>query len=148
MEATLNVAGASLRNKTTDWHHIVWRKVYRNVSRLQARIVKAFQEGKMRKARALQIILTRSFGGKALAVRRVTENKGKRTPGTDGEIRNTPEKKTEGIRSLRIKGYRATPLRRIYIPKSNNKRRPLGIPVMRDRAMCFFGRKNGKEAYR
>ncbi|MDM8525244.1 group II intron reverse transcriptase/maturase [Desulfococcaceae bacterium HSG8] len=134
MEAALNVAGVSLR-RTIDWHHIVWRKVYRNVSRLQVRIVKAFQEGKIRKARALQIILTRSFGGKALAVRRVTENKGKRTPGTDGEIWNTPEKKTEGIQSLRLKGYRATPLRRIYIPKSNNKRRPLGIPVMKDRAM-------------
>ncbi len=130
---TLNVTGASLR-KPIDWHHIVWSKAYRNVHRLQVRIVKAFQEGKIRKARALQIILTRSFGGKALAVRRVTENKGKRTPGVDGEIWNTPEKKTEGIQSLRSKGYRSTPLRRIYIPKSNNKRRPLGIPIMKDRA--------------
>ncbi|MCP4349041.1 MAG: group II intron reverse transcriptase/maturase [Desulfobacterales bacterium] len=134
MEAALNVAGVSLR-KTINWHHTVWRKVYRNVSRLQVRIVKAFQEGNTRKARALQIILTRSFGGKALAVRRVTENKGKRTPGTDGEIWNTPEKKTEAVRSLRIKGYRSAPLRRIYIPKSNNRKRPLGIPVMKDRAM-------------
>ncbi|MDM8526137.1 group II intron reverse transcriptase/maturase [Desulfococcaceae bacterium HSG8] len=133
MGVTLNVTGASLR-EPTDWHHIVWRKVYRNVRRLQVRIVKAFQEGKIRKARALQIILTRSFGGKALAVRRVTENKGRRTPGIDGEIRNTPEKKTEGIRSLRSEGYRSTPLRRIYIPESNNKRRPLGIPIMKDRA--------------
>ncbi len=65
---TLNVTGASLR-KPIDWHHIVWSKAYRNVHRLQVRIVKAFQEGKIRKARALQIILTRSLGGKALAVR-------------------------------------------------------------------------------
>ncbi|MDM8526213.1 reverse transcriptase N-terminal domain-containing protein [Desulfococcaceae bacterium HSG8] len=134
LEVTLNVTGASLR-EPTDWHHIVWSRVYRNVRRLQVRIVKAFQEGKIRKARALQIILTRSFGAKALAVRRVTENKGKRTPGTDKEIRNTPEKKTEGIQSLRLKGYQTTPLRRIYIPESNNKLRPLGIPIMRDRAM-------------
>jgi RNA-directed DNA polymerase len=105
------------------------------VRRLQARIVKALQEGKKRKVRALQIILTRSFSGKAMAVRRVTENQGKNTPGVDKEIWNSPEKKTQTIANLQHSGYRPKPLKRIYIPKGDNRLRPLSIPVMKDRAM-------------
>jgi RNA-directed DNA polymerase len=129
----MRATGTSLR-EPIDWHKIKWNKVNRNVRRLQVRIVKALREGKPRLARALQYILTRSFGGRALAVRRVTENKGKRTAGVDGEIWNTPKSKSKGILRLRKKGYRASPLRRIYIPKSNGKKRPLGIPTMIDRA--------------
>jgi RNA-directed DNA polymerase len=105
------------------------------VNRLQVRIVKATQAGKWGKVKALQRLLTRSFSGKALAVKRVTENHGKRTPGVDGETWNTPEKKATAIQTLRQRAYQAQPLRRVYIPKSNGKRRPLGIPTMRDRAM-------------
>lgn len=118
-----------------DWHAIDWQKVNQNVRRLQARIVKATQEGKWGKVKALQHLLTRSFSGKALAVRRVTENQGKNTPGVDRETWETPEKKTRAIHSLRQRGYRPKPLRRVYIPKSNGKKRPLGIPTMKDRAM-------------
>lgn len=134
MGAALNAAGASL-HKTIKWHGINWNKAHRNVRRLQVRIVKALREGKQRLIRALQYILTRSFGGRALAVKRVTENKGKKTAGIDGELWNTPQRKSEGIRKLKKKGYRVSPLRRMYIPKSNGKRRPLGIPTMKDRAM-------------
>ena len=65
----------------THWHGIDWARCYREVRRLQARIVKATQDGKHGKVKALQWLLTHSFSGKALAVRRVTENQGKRTPG-------------------------------------------------------------------
>jgi len=131
----MKVTGASL-DAPIGWHSINWKKAYRNVRRLQVRIVKALREGKKRKVRALQQILTRSFAGRALAVRRVTENKGKRTAGIDGEIWRTPRQKTEAIQSLKRKGYRALPLRRVYIPKGQGpKKRPLGIPVMKDRAM-------------
>ncbi len=65
----------------TDWHAIHWRQVERQVRRLQARIVQATQAGRWGKVRALQHLLTHSFSGKALAVRRVTENRGKDTPG-------------------------------------------------------------------
>src|SRR5262249_41651240 len=87
------------------------------------------------KAKALQHLLTHSFSGKALAVKRVTENQGKDTPGVDRVIWNTPEKKMEAVLDLRQRGYQPQPLRRVLIPKSHGKRRPLGIPTMKDRAM-------------
>jgi RNA-directed DNA polymerase len=118
-----------------DWHAINWRKVYQTVRRLQARIVKAVQGSKWRKMRSLQRLLTHSFSGKSFAVRKVTENQGKRTPGLDGEIWDTPKKKAAAISRLKRQGYKPLPLRRVYIPKSNGKKRPLGIAAMRDRAM-------------
>ena len=63
-----------------------WRKVNRNVRRLQARIVKAVEEGRWGKVKALQWLLTHSFYAKALAVKRVTSNKGKKTPGVNGVL--------------------------------------------------------------
>ena len=118
------------------WHDINWRQVHQNVRRLQARIVKATQEQRWGKVKSLQRLLTRSFSGKALAVKRVTENQGKRTPGVDGETWSTPGAKLKGLQRMRQHGYRAQPLRRIYIPKSNGKgKRPLSIPIMLDRAM-------------
>src|SRR5436189_4706370 len=105
---------------TTDtaltWHQINWRRAERNVRRLQARIAQATQAGKWGRVKALQHLLTHSLSGKALAVRRVTENTGKRTPGVDGEIWKTPEQKMIAIRRLRQRGYHPQPLRRVYIP--------------------------------
>lgn len=118
-----------------DWHAIDWRRVEQNVRATQTRIVKAIQEGKRRKAKALQRMLTRSFGAKALAVRRVTENQGSRTSGVDKELWDSPEMKMSAVGRLKRRGYRPRPLRRVYIPKSNGKERPLGIPTMLDRAM-------------
>jgi RNA-directed DNA polymerase len=135
MTAVATLAGAPTYG-AVDWPSIDWKKVNRNVRRLQARIVKAIKEGRWGKVKALQWLLTHSFSGKALAVRRVTENRGKRTPGVDGEIWDTPKKKAQGIARLRQRGYRAQPLRRVYILKKDGKRkRPLGIPTMLDRAM-------------
>ena len=73
-------AGASLRTPV-EWHSINWKKAHRNVRRLQARIVKAMKAGQKRKVRALQHILARSLSARALAVKRVTTNRGKNTPG-------------------------------------------------------------------
>jgi RNA-directed DNA polymerase len=111
------------------WHAIAWPAAYQNVRRLQARIVKATQEGRGGKVKALQHLLTHSFSGKAIAVKRATENQGKHTPGVDRDIWDTPEKKMEAVLDLRQRGYRPRPLRRVLIPKSNGKKRPLGMPV-------------------
>jgi RNA-directed DNA polymerase len=105
------------------------------VRELQVRIAKATKQEKWRKVKTLQRLLTRSFSAKALAVKRVTENRGKRTSGIDGELWDTPNTKWNAIGRLQRKGYKAKPLRRVYIPKANGKRRPLGIPTMLDRAM-------------
>ena len=115
-------AGAASHNEMT-WHHINWSAVHRNVRRLQARIVKATQEGKWGKVKALQRLLTHSFSGKALAVRRVTENQGKNTPGVDKVTWNTPHKKINAVYSLRQRDYHPQPLRRIHIPKKNGATR-------------------------
>jgi RNA-directed DNA polymerase len=126
--------GATTDNPPT-WHQINWRQAERTVRRLQIRIAQATQAGKWGKVKALQRLLTRSFSGKALAVRRVTENTGKRTSGVDGETWKTPEQKMTALLALHQRGYRPQPLRRVYIPKSNGAQRPLSIPTMYDRAM-------------
>ena len=127
-------AGAALDHIPT-WETLNWQTIEGGVRRLQARIVKAVQEGRWNKAKALQRLLTRSASGKLLAVRRVTENDGKRTPGVDEELWDTSQKKLTAAMSLTARGYFPQPLRRVYIPKANGKLRPLGIPTMRDRAM-------------
>jgi len=112
-----------------DWHSIDWKKAHKIVDRLQASIVQATKAGKRNKVKALQRILTHSFSGKALAVKRVTENQGKNTPGVDKILWNTPEKKAMAVQELQSRGYTAQPLRRMYLPKPNGKQRPLGIPM-------------------
>jgi RNA-directed DNA polymerase len=121
--------------KVTHWDQVNWSKCERQVRRLQARIVKATREGRWGKVKTLQRLLTCSFSGKALAVKRVTENQGKRTPGVDNVSWTTPAARLRAIGSLHRRGYRPLPLRRVRIPKANGKSRALGIPTMKDRAM-------------
>ena len=119
----------------TCWEAIDWQKVLAYVKKLQVRIVKAQKEGHYSKVKSLQWLLTHSFYAKALAVKRVTSNQGKRTSGVDHELWLTPQAKFNAISKLNRRGYRPQPLRRQYIPKKNGKMRPLGIPTMTDRAM-------------
>lgn len=119
----------------SSWRQTDWQRAEAEVRRLQMRIAKAVQLGKWGKAKALQWLLTHSHYAKLLAVRRVTQNAGAKTPGVDKVLWQTTELKQEAVSSLRRRGYQAQPLRRIYIPKKNGKQRPLGIPTMKDRAM-------------
>ena len=132
---TTATAVGAVSSEVTRWYAIDWRTINHNVRRLQVRIVQATKEGRWGKVRALQRLLTHSYSGKVHAVRRVTENTGKKTPGVDGEIWDTPEKKIKAVHELKRRGYQPQPLRRVYIPKSDGtKMRPLGIPTMIDRA--------------
>jgi RNA-directed DNA polymerase len=131
---TAQAVGAVSR-EASEWYSLDWRAINRNVRRLQVRIVQATKASRWGKVRALQHLLTHSYSGKVLAVRRVTENNGKKTPGVDQEIWDTPEKKTQAVHALERRGYQPQPLRRVYIPKSDGRTmRPLGIPTMNDRA--------------
>ena len=96
--------------KAAHWDQVDWPKCERQVRRLQARIVKATREGRWGKVKTLQRLLTCSFSGKALAVKRVTDNQGKHTPGVDGKIWSTPAAKSKAIGTLRRHGYQPLPL--------------------------------------
>lgn len=122
-------------DRNQSWSNIDWKKAEEAVKKLQARIVKAQKEDKHGKVKALQWTLTHSFYAKALAVKRVTSNSGAKTPGVDGIRWQTPTSKFNAIATLKRRGYKPQPLRRINIKKSNGKLRPLGIPTMKDRAM-------------
>ena len=128
--------GASSNIDDNDkWNSIDWNIIENQVRRLQMRIAKATREKRFGKVRALQWLLTKSYNAKLLAIKRVTSNKGSRTPGIDGTTWPTGKKKLAAVSVLNKRGYKAQPLRRIYIPKKNGKRRPLGIPTIKDRAM-------------
>ncbi|ABE42905.1 group II intron reverse transcriptase/maturase [Polaromonas sp. JS666] len=126
---------AASPGESSEWHSIDWKAVMQFVGKAQMRIAQAETEKDFRRVARLRRSLIRSWQAKALAVRRVTENQGKRTSGVDCVLWDTPTKKWNAIGCLNPKGYRARPLRRAYIPKADGKQRPLGMPTMKDRAM-------------
>ena len=119
----------------TCWEEIDFRKAEKSVKKLQRRIAEAYKNQRYDIVTNLQHKLIHSFSAKALAIKRVTSNRGKKTPGIDNVIWDTPEVKFEAIASLNRRGYKAKSLRRVYIPKRNVGQRPLSIPAMQDRAM-------------
>ena len=120
---------------TAAWHGIDWAGCYRRVRSLQRRIVQAVQRGAWRKVKRLSYLLVHSFAARALAVKRVTENAGRKTPGMDGERWESPEKKAAAVTRIgRWQEYQPQPLKRISIPKPNGKQRPLSIPTLEARA--------------
>ncbi len=116
---------------STTWRDVQWQKVEVNVYRLQMRIAKARRERRFNKVKALQWLLTHSLEAKLLAVKRVTSSQGAKTPGVDGKLYQCDSKKMQLALSLKQHGYKAQPLKRVYIPKRNGKR-PLGIPSVAD----------------
>jgi len=133
--ATVNKKSANAALRSANWKTINWDYHRMIVRKLQFRIAKATQLRKYRKVKTLQWILTHSFSAKLLAVRKVMQNKGSKTPGVDGIIISKPEDKLALATNIRRRGYQPSPLRRIYIPKAGNnkKLRPLGIPTIADR---------------
>jgi len=125
---------AALRS-AGEWMSLLWDRLRMIVKKLQLRIAKATQLRKFRKVKTLQWILTHSFAAKAIAVRKVLQNKGSKTPGVDGIIIKTPEQKLALVFNMKRRGYQPSPLRRIYIPKAGDKKklRPISIPTIADR---------------
>ena len=118
------------------WIDIDWDKVTQNINRLQTRITKAVLEGKWQLVKRLQYLLTHSLYAKLLAVKKICQNKGKRTAGIDGEKWITFKTKMNAALNLSDEKYKAKPLKRVFIEKpGTKKKRPLGIPTMYDRAM-------------
>jgi len=114
MEEIIETDGSASSHLPGGWHAIDWRRVDQQVRTMQMRIAKATQEGDWRRVKALQRSLTRSFSARALAVRRVTENQGKRTAGVDRELWGTPTCKWEAVSAIKQqRGYRPQPLRRV-----------------------------------
>lgn len=131
--AEISLTGASPTSE--GWDSINWNIIETEVNRLQMRIAKAISEGRHGKVKSLQWILTHSFHTKLMAVTRVEQNQGGKTPGVDKIIWKTPQQKMKAAQSLTRKSYQTQPLRRIYIPKKDGRLRPLSIPTMKCQAM-------------
>jgi RNA-directed DNA polymerase len=138
LDATTNVVVNGPENAPLDWDQINWRQVEENVRRLRQRIFTASQAGDLSRVRSLQKLMLRSRSNALLSVRRVTErNAGRLTPGVDGEVALTAQAKMQLVARMLhpIEPFTAMPVRRVYIPKPGSKKqRPLGIPVLSDRA--------------
>jgi len=116
-------AGAPVRD-AQQWEQVNWDHARREVRKLQVRIAKAVQQKRWNRVRSLQWLVAHSFYAKLLAVKRVTSNQGRHTPGVDGVVWRGARAKWRAASSLRRRGYRPQPLRRVYILKRNGKKRP------------------------
>ncbi len=128
------ITGASSTSQA-DWNSIHWNQAAREVKRLQMRIAKAVRDKRYGKVKALQWLLTHAFSAKCLAVKRVTQNAGAKTPGSDGVLWKASHEKMQAVLSLKRRGYQPLPLRRVYIAKKLSGSRPLSIPTLFDRSM-------------
>ena len=120
------------------WQEINWKKVEVAIFKLQKRIYKASQSGAVKRVHKLQRLLTTSYYGKLWATRKVTQdNQGRKTEGVDGIKSLNPLERLEMVTKLQING-KSKPTRRVWIPKPNEEKRPLGIPTMEERAKQYL----------
>jgi len=122
-------------DETARWENIDFQKAGKCVKKQQGRIAAAYAARRYDVALYLQHQLTNSFYARCLAVRCIANSKGCNTPGVDGELIDSPDKKNQMVQELSRRGYKPRPLKRILIPKSDGSSRPLCIPTMRDRGM-------------
>jgi RNA-directed DNA polymerase len=134
MQTTRTVTGTE---RPTDWHTVDWRRANRNVRNLRHRIFRATEREDWKTVRSLQRLMLRSYANTLVSVRRVTQvNHGKKTAGIDKKVALNPTDRAQLVdRLMEYQPWRAKPAKRVSIPKANGKLRPLGIPVMTDRAL-------------
>jgi RNA-directed DNA polymerase len=117
------------------WASINWKSVKKRVRNLRQRIYRATESGQWNKVRSLMKLMLRSYSNLLLSVRRITqENQGKQTAGIDGQTALNPEQRADLVRKMKhYSVWQVRPTKRVYIPKSNGKKRPLGIATIKDR---------------
>lgn len=131
----INEKSCAASNMFHAWEEIDFAKAKKHIIRLQKRIAVEYSRSRFDVVEALQHKMIHSFYAKAYAVKTVTSNRGKYTAGVDNVICKTSEDKYRMIEKLKRRGYKALPLKRIYIPKPNGDKRPLSIPTIKDRAL-------------
>jgi RNA-directed DNA polymerase len=131
----VNMSNTNSNLNIVEWNQLPWRKIQKAVWKLQKRIFRAYVNGDVKKGRRLQKTLIKSYYNRLLSVRKVTQdNSGKKTAGVDKVKSLTPKQRLELAKTLKLDN-KSKPIRRVWIPKpGKDEKRPLGIPVMRDRA--------------
>lgn len=129
--------GIGITELNSEWANINWKSIKKNVRKLRQRIYRATQNKEWNKVRNLMKLMLRSYSNLQLSVRRVTqENRGKGTPGIDDQTILDPAQRVQLIQEMgSYTPWKAMPTKRVYIPKSDGKKRPLGIPTIKDRVL-------------
>jgi RNA-directed DNA polymerase len=124
-----------VKGQPKEWSDIEWKTVKKRVRNLRQRIYRATQSKQWNKVRSLMKLMLRSYSNLLTSVRKVTqENQGRKTPGIDGQTAITPQERVKlTIEMMAYKLWQTQPVKRIYIPKANGKKRPLGIPTIKNR---------------
>lgn len=120
-----------------EWGNLNWKLIRKRVKNLRQRIFRATQKGEWNRVRSLMKLMLKSQANLLLSIKRVTQiNAGKRTAGIDNQKVLTNPQRIKLFQEMQGNTpWKAKPVKRVYIPKSNGKKRPLGIPVIKDRIL-------------